>query len=75
MEKILPWKGDENCSYLELRLEVCTGPGLARPARFSNEPGRQMKGDFFNRLGRVGKKKNEFGPGRAEPGPKKSACA
>ena len=42
--------------YLYTKLEVCTGPGLARgsyPARqmrddFSNGPGRQMRDDFFN---------------------------
>ena len=34
----------------ELRLEVCTGPELARELY----PTRQMRGDFFNRPDRAG---------------------
>ena len=47
---------------LELKLEVCTGPDLARgpyPARqmggdYSNGPDRHMRGDFSNGLSRAG---------------------
>ena len=52
---------------------VQAGPSIER--WFFQRPGsgRQMKGDFSNGSGRVGKK--EMSSGRAGPGPKKSARA
>ena len=49
---------------IAIRLEVFTGPGLARGPYTARPAGRQMGGDFSNRPGRQMRDDFSNGPGR-----------